>query len=93
MRLRKTIVSETFILWSTDHCVSVMTAPMLPREIGAVSLFMQGRWWCAPCKVLWQGTWAVPDIAPHVLQGEEWAPIHDCGVVMVRTSGDERADA
>lgn len=59
---------------------------------GTVSFFVQGRWRCVPCKVQWAGSWQVPDIAPHAENGEEWAPVHDCGTVMIRTAGDERAD-
>lgn len=62
-------------------------------SMGAVSFFLQGRWWCATCLVQWTGTWEVPDIAPHLPNGQEWAPVHDCGTVMVRTSGDDRACA
>lgn len=63
------------------------------REFKAVSFFLQGRWWCATCRVMWQGAWLVPDVAPHVPAGEVWAPVHDCGTVMIRTGGDERANA
>ena len=58
-----------------------------------VSFFVQGRWWCQSCQVMWAGTWEMRDVAPHVLNGDEWAPVHDCGRVMTPTSGDERADA
>lgn len=57
-----------------------------------VSLFMQGRWWCPTCRVMWAGSWPVPDIAPHVPSDDGWAPVHDCGTTMSRTGGDERAD-
>jgi hypothetical protein len=63
----------------------------MPREI--VSLFLQGRWWCTGCQVMWAGLWPVPDVAPHIMLGQgDWAPVHDCGRVMERTAGDERGD-
>lgn len=76
---------------SSAGCRSAVDEP-----IETVSLFVrQGRWWCEKCGVRWQGSHQVPDIAPHVAVGEdgkEWAPIHDCGTVMIRTEGDELAD-
>ena len=61
-------------------------------NLGMVSFFLQGRWWCPKCRTQWAGSWEVRDIAPHVSSGEAWAPVHDCGTVMIRTSGDERAE-
>lgn len=64
-----------------------MEAPLTP-----VSFFLQGRWWCETCRVQWGGSWEVPEIAPHIEQGDEWAPVHDCGTTMRRTEGDDRVD-
>lgn len=60
--------------------------------MSTVSLFLQGRWWCPACRVMWAGSWEVPDIAPHVATADGWAPVHDCGTQMTPTAGDERAD-